>query len=93
MKSDRGRREALSEPGDQEMLGWILRRRKLRRGHEAKAMITMITEEHTPPGALLAQCLKARPYDLAANAAPLKVRLDRHGAESEPPALRRNTDF
>ena len=73
MKSDRGGREALPEPGDLEMLGWILRRRKLRRGDEAEAMIvTRIAEEHTPPGAVLAQCLKARPYDLAANAAPFQ---------------------
>jgi hypothetical protein len=55
MKSDRGLRAALPKPGDLEMLGWILRRRKLRRGGEAEAMIVpVITEEHTPPGALLA---------------------------------------
>src|SRR6266446_170160 len=92
MEDNRGLREGLTKADDLEVLGRVLRRREFRGDHEAEPMVVpMIAEEDASLGALLTECLKTRPNELATHAASLKLGLHGHRAEGEPPALRRGT--
>ena len=92
MKGNRGIREGVTKAENLEMLGWILRWCECRYNDKAETVIvTMIADEDTALDALLAYRLKTRLDELAAHAAPLQWRLNRHRTEGEPPAPRRGS--
>ena len=88
MKDNRAVRERVTKTDDLEMLGRVLRRCECWCHDKAKPVIVaMIPDEDAPLGVLFSKHPKTRLDELAAHPTPLKRRIDRHRAKSEPAAL------
>ena len=93
MKGDGELGEHVTEADDLEVLGWVVRRRKLGSNDEAKAMVVaMIAKEDAALGALLAQRLETGLDELRAHTTPLNGRVNRHRAKRKPSVWRRRCD-
>ena len=88
MKGNGALRERASKTNKLEMLRRVLRRRECWRNDKAKPVIVaMIPNQDTSLGVLFSKRPQTRLDELAAHPAPLKRRIDRHRAKSEPAAL------